>query len=121
MAKEKLRTEYGELTTKQQSAVDVLVNIEEYDTMQNAAEDAGVADSYMYYCRDEFEQIIEERRASNTTAFADGGHAGIECRFTEDEAFRAMRILPAGLSQVVYKAIRRHQPRDVDIDAGDSQ
>lgn len=108
------RRTYESLTPKQRSAVDELVD--EPENMEEAARDAGVSSSYIHWCERAFGDMVERRKAANKTTLPDGGaERGITVGFTEDEAFRAMRILPAELSQVVYQAVRGHDPTHVDI------
>lgn len=112
--KERLRNSYEDLTSKQASVVDVLVE-DKFETKSEAAEKAGVADSYIYYVQDEFSDIIADRKGtmnenpSYPALRADGAVANIDVSFTEDEAFRAVRILPAELSRVVYESIRHSE------------
>lgn len=98
---------YGLLTSKQKAAVDVLVE-DDHDTMKEGANEAGVSASYLYWCEDEYDYLIEYRQTAMRYA-TDGSGSGeyVDVRLTEDEAFKAIRILPAELSQVVYQAVKK--------------
>lgn len=104
---EEYEQEYGLRTSKQKAAIDVLVR-NQYDTMVEAAQEAGVSDSYMYWCEDEFEGLIDYRKTA-LRYVTDGSGEYVDVRLTEDEAFKAIRMLPSELSQVVYQAVRREQ------------
>jgi len=105
---EEYEHEYARLTSKQKSAVDVLAE-NDYDTITGAAKEAGVSGSYIYYVEDQFSGLIDYRQSAMRYATDGAGDEYVDVRLTTDEAFKAIRMLPAELSQVVYQAVRNEQ------------
>lgn len=104
---EEFEREYGLLTPKQKSSIDELAEAGPNDSMQDIAHRAGVSDSYLYYVENEYGELLEYRKTAMRYASDGSGEQYVGVRFTEDEAFKAIRILPAELSQVVYQAVKK--------------
>lgn len=104
---DEIEREYELCTPKQKACIDVAVE-DDYATKSDAAKEAGVSPTYFNTVATEHSDIIEYRKTAMRYATDGSGQSEfVDVRFTDDEAFKAIRILPAELSQVVYQAVQK--------------
>lgn len=98
-----LNRDFESLTTKQRNTVNAIVESQVDATGMEIAEEAGVNESYVYYVRDNFPHLIDERRSTRQIA-ADGG--SYQVALTPDQAWKAIRLLPEELSETIFRQVR---------------
>ena len=100
--------DFESLTQKQRNAVEAILETPPDAPRVEAAEKAGVAESYIAYCEENFPHIINERRGAMQVA-TDGGKQTYEVELTADEAWKAIRLLPDELSERVFRQVRSNE------------
>lgn len=100
-----INRDYESLTDKQRAVVNAVVATEGNGRRVDIAERANVDESYVDYVRENFPHIIDNR-LNTMQAKPDGGTMAYTVRLTDDEVWRAIRLLPDSLSETIFEQVR---------------
>lgn len=98
--------DYGDLTNKQRSIVDGIIDADVDATDASIADAVNCSGSYVAYVRDNFPHIIDERRGTMAVT-TDGGQPHYTIQLNADDAWKAIRLLPEDLSETIYRQVRK--------------
>lgn len=112
--------EYDDLTSKQKAIVDEIVDrdprsLNELNKADVARKAGSGSSSYVSYVIDNFNDLIVDRmERSNHPVVTDGQGRVVNFKMNEEQAFKAIRILPSNLSKVLYNQMRGYPYEEPD-------
>lgn len=112
---------WRQCTDKQKSVISNVVDRDGEYTLADVSRDTGVSDSYVHYTLKNYGDLVayleaqDRSHLTDAQPIADGysSEGELVVRFSDDEAFRAMKILPSDLASKVYHAARTQTVENV--------